>query len=178
MLGLIKEIHGLIPWTYLYAAVIGSLFLWSLILRNNKAIVISGVFIFALILTRVIASYVDGDRYLFILSNDIVAIVLIMWKYNKDKYAQAVVCLYGLMALFAYLPYHLGFFSQEFQYGILDFLAYGQVLTVIGGIRNDRRVVHNRAYNAGYNYYSLLGKNTVSNRHNHNHNFKIIKKGD
>ena len=119
-------------WTILLCTLLA--FVLSIAFRNKVSFRVSSILLIAFSGTRVISEFVDGDRFMFDMSNDLVASLLLLYFVRESIVARAVILFYALMTTFAYIPSTLGYMPIHLHHILVDILAFIQIFFVFGGI--------------------------------------------
>ena len=127
------------PWSWLYLGSILFVLTLSFGLKNKDCGIISFILLVAFIGTRIITETVSS-RFMFDMSNDLFAVVLLLFFVRHSLIARAVIFCYALITAFAYIPSTLGYMPIQVHHKLVDLLAFIQIFIILGGVVNGYRI--------------------------------------
>lgn len=128
-------------WAILLCTLVALFFSWRGNVQNYTKI--SSILLVAFLGTRLITEFVSAPRFMFDMSNDLAAVVLLVIFVKHSLVARGVMAMYAFMTTFAYIPSTLGYMPIHLHHIIVDMLAFVQIFILFGGIihgyRNSNR---------------------------------------
>lgn len=144
------------PWSWIYLFGIVLALSISLGLRQKTYVKISSIILLAFCGTRLITEFAEGNRFMYDMSNDLAAVVLLLIFTKESMVAKTIILLYALMTAFAYIPSTITGLILHTHFVIIDILAYIQIFFIYGGMAHGfwtRRPLNaniDRKYNMAY----------------------------
>jgi len=119
-------------WAILICTLAALVFSWRGSVYNCTKT--SSILLFAFLGTRLITEFASGPRFLFDMSNDLVAVILLLIFVKDSLVARGIITMYAFMTTFAYIPSTLGYMPIHMHHIIVDALAFIQIFILFGGI--------------------------------------------
>jgi len=119
-------------WAILICTLAALFFSWRGSVHN--CVKTSSILLLAFLGTRLITEFVTGSRFMFDMSNDLVAVILLLIFVKDSLVARGVIAMYAFMTIFAYIPSTIGYMPIHTHHIIVDALAFIQLIILFGGI--------------------------------------------
>lgn len=143
-------------WVLMYIVPLTILWISSIWFQQKDYILITSVSMGAFVVTRMITTFIDGERYMFDLSNDLAVVVILLYYLKNNLVVRALTVSYALMTLISYLPYANNLVNNEWRYLSLEIIGKIQLVIITWGmIHGFLSRTRNTLKHADYGFRSL-----------------------